>query len=71
VDDGNGWTKYQRLVIHRLERIEGRLDHIESRINGLDVTVGQLKLSSKIAAGAIGGVAGLIPAIITLIVNYG
>ena len=31
MDDGNGWTEYQRLVIHRLARIEGRLDHIETR----------------------------------------
>tara|TARA_Y100001973_G_C5156522_1_gene311050 strand:+ start:103 stop:318 length:216 start_codon:yes stop_codon:yes gene_type:complete len=70
VDDGNGWTEYQRLVIHRLARIEGRLDHIETRLNGLDVNVGQLKLSSKIAAGAIGGVAGLVPAIISLVLTY-
>ena len=70
MDDGNGWTEYQRLVIHRLQRIEGRLDHIETRLNGLDVNVGQLKLSSKIAAGAIGGVAGLVPAIISLVLTY-
>lgn len=69
--EGDGWTEYQRLVVHRLGRIEGRLDHIETRLNGLDVNVGQLKLSSKIAAGAIGGVAGLVPAIVSLLITYG
>lgn len=64
----NGWTEYQRLVVHRLERIESRLDHIESRMNVLDVSVGQLKLSTKIVAGGIGGVAGLVPTLITLLV---
>lgn len=68
--DSNGWTEYQRLVVHRLDRIETRLDHIEGRMNDIDVSVGQLKLSSKITAGVIGGVAGLVPTVISLALTY-
>lgn len=63
----DGWSDYQRLVIHRLESIERRLDHLDTRLNRLDVHVARVSTTAKVTAGFIGGIAGLIPAIITMV----
>jgi len=65
----NGWTENKKLVLHRLEEIEHDVRSIEKRVNTLQQDMAVHKAQSRMYAGAVGAIAGLIPAILTFFLN--
>ena len=63
----NGWSEYQRLVLHRLDDSEQRLRKIERAIGELSIIA--TKHSERLAAtaGVFGFFAGLIPTALVLV----
>ena len=50
--NGNGWTKYEKLVLHEIERLNDGLESIKQEISGLrsEITLIKIKFAS-ISAG--------------------
>tara|TARA_R110000824_G_scaffold99328_6_gene236651 strand:+ start:2818 stop:3054 length:237 start_codon:yes stop_codon:yes gene_type:complete len=65
----NGWTENKKLVLHRLEEIEHDVRIIEKRVAKLQQDMAVHKAQSRMYAGAVGAIAGLIPALLTLVFN--
>jgi hypothetical protein len=65
----NGWTENKKLVLHRLEEIEHDLRTIDKKVNRLQQDMAVHKAQSRMYAGAVGAIAGLVPAILTFILN--
>ena len=63
----NGWTENKKLVLHRLEEIEHDVRIIEKRVAKLQQDMAVHKAQSRMYAGAVGAIAGLIPALLTLV----
>lgn len=61
--DGNGWTKYQLLVLSQLETHHRDLNSLNAKISDLRVEISAL----KVQAGIWGLIAGIIPAAVALI----
>lgn len=62
-DDGKGWVEYQRLVLAELERHSATLETIGRDLGSVRTEVALLKLKS----GVWGALAGLIPAVVVLV----
>ena len=65
----NGWTENKKLVLHRLEEIEHDVRIIEKRVAKLQQDMAVHKAQSRMYAGAVGAIAGLIPAVITFMLS--
>lgn len=63
--NGNGWSQYQKLVIFRLEEIEKRLDANESKLQELDRHIIGLRWRAKATGAIFGGVAGVVPLLLS------
>lgn len=57
--DGNGWDKYQKLVLAKLDDHDDLLKEINKQLTDIKVEVGQL----KIKAGVWGAIGAAIPTI--------
>ena len=62
----NGWDQYQKLVIDKLGEHDEKFTSIESKLMKIQVDLATL----KVKAGVWGGVAGLIPVVIALVMFY-
>jgi len=65
----NGWTENKKLVLHRLEEIEHHVRNMEKKVNRLEQDMAVHKAQSRMYAGAVGAVAGLIPSVISILVT--
>jgi len=70
----NGWGEYAKYVLKELERLNKSLDDLEQRL--IDIQTKDLaKIRTEIAmlkvkSGLWGAVAGMVPVIIVLLINY-
>jgi len=62
----NGWSQYQKLVVDKLGDHDEKFTSIEDKLMKIQVDIATL----KVKAGVWGGVAGLIPVVITIVMFY-
>ena len=62
----NGWDKYQKLVIDKLGEHDEKFTSIESKLMKIQVDLATL----KVKAGVWGGLAGMIPVVIAIVMFY-
>ena len=64
--DDNGWSKYEKMVIEKLDDHDDKFNGIENKLTQIQVDIATL----KVKAGVWGGIGGLIPAIIAIVMFY-
>ena len=64
--EDNGWSKYEKMVIDKLDDHDGKFSGIEDKLTQIQVDIATL----KVKAGVWGGIGGLIPAIIAIVMFY-
>jgi hypothetical protein len=69
MESTNGWTENKKLVLHRLEEVEHDVRNMEKRVTRLQQDMAVHKAQSRMYAGAVGAIAGLIPAVITFMLS--
>ena len=62
----NGWGQYQKLVMDKLGEHDEKFTSIEDKLMRIQVDIATL----KVKAGVWGGVAGLIPVVIAIVMFY-
>jgi hypothetical protein len=62
----NGWAQYQKLVMEKLEMHDGKFNNIDSKLTQIQVDIATL----KVKAGVWGGIAGLIPVVLALVLFF-
>ena len=62
----NGWGQYQKLVMDKLGEHDDKFTSIEDKLTKIQVDIATL----KVKAGVWGGVAGLIPVVIAIVMFY-
>jgi len=65
-DLNDGWSKYEKMVIEKLDDHDAKFSHIEDKLTQIQVDIATL----KVKAGVWGGVGGMIPAIIAIVLFY-
>ena len=78
--DNNSWGQYQKLVtkektmksqevklvMEKLEKHDGKFSNIDSKLTQIQVDIATL----KVKAGVWGGIAGLVPVVLGLVLFY-
>ena len=64
--EDNGWSKYEKMVIDKLDDHDGKFSGIEDKLTQIQVDIATL----KVKAGVWGGIGGLITAIIAIVMFY-
>ena len=64
--DDNGWSKYEKMVIEKLDAHDDKFNGIEDKLTQIQVDIATL----KVKAGVWGGIGGLIPAVIAIVMFY-
>ena len=64
--DINGWDQYQKLVMDKLDEHDGKFSNIESKLTQIKIDIATL----KVKAGVWGGIAGLVPVVLGLVLFY-
>ena len=64
--EDNGWSKYEKMVIAKLDDHDDKFNGIESKLTQIQVDIATL----KVKAGVWGGIGGLIPAVIAIVMFY-
>ena len=64
--DDNGWSKYEKMVIDKLDDHDDKFSGIEDKLTQIQVDIATL----KVKAGVWGGIGGLIPAVIAIVMFY-
>jgi len=64
--DTNGWSQYQKLVMDKLDEHDGKFSNIESKLTQIQIDIATL----KVKAGVWGGIAGLVPVVLGLVLFY-
>ena len=62
----NGWAQYQKLVMEKLEMHYGKFNNIDSKLTQIQVDIATL----KVKAGVWGGIAGLVPVVLALVLFF-
>ena len=62
----NGWGQYQKLVMDKLGEHDDKFSSIEDKLTKIQVDIATL----KVKAGVWGGVAGLIPVVVAIVMFY-
>ena len=62
----NGWSQYQKLVVDKLDDQDSKFTSIEDKLTKIQVDIATL----KVKAGVWGGIAGLIPVVIAIVMFY-
>ena len=62
----NGWSQYQKLVMDKLGEHDEKFGSIESKLTQIQVDIATL----KVKAGVWGGIAGLVPVVLGLILFF-
>ena len=66
---GNGWTENKKLVLHRQEEVEHELRNIRKRIEKLEKQMAIHAAQTRMAAGVIGAIAGLVPVVVSILLG--
>jgi hypothetical protein len=61
----NEWGRYEKLVLHRLDSLDTRLEDLEEQVVLMRIELAQ----RKVKAGLWGALAGSIPAVAAVIVS--
>lgn len=61
-----GWSRYEKLVLHRLNQVDERLEHLEESVVLMRIELAQ----RKVRAGLWGAMAGAIPALVAIVLSY-
>ena len=64
--ENNGWSKYEKLVIDKLDDHDDKFSTIENKLTQIQVDIATL----KVKAGVWGGIAGLVPVVLGLVLFY-
>ena len=64
--EDNGWSKYEKMVIDKLDDHDDKFSGIEDKLTQIQVDIATL----KVKAGVWGGIGGLIPEIIAIVMFY-
>ena len=64
--DNNGWSKYEKMVIDKLDDHDDKFNGIEDKLTQIQVDIATL----KVKAGVWGGIGGLIPVVIAIVMFY-
>ena len=64
--DTNGWNQYQKLVMDKLDEHDEKFTNIESKLTQIQVDIATL----KVKAGVWGGIAGLVPVVLGLVLFF-
>ena len=64
--DDNGWSKYEKMVIEKLDDHDDKFNGIDNKLTQIQVDIATL----KVKAGVWGGIGGLIPAVIAIVMFY-
>ena len=64
--ENNGWGQYQKLVMDKLGEHDEKFGSIESKLTQIQVDIATL----KVKAGVWGGIGGLIPVVIAIVMFY-
>jgi len=64
--ENNGWSKYEKMVIDKLDDHDDKFNGIENKLTQIQVDIATL----KVKAGVWGGIGGLIPVIIAIVMFY-
>ena len=64
--ENNGWRKYEMMVIDKLDDHDDKFNGIENKLTQIQVDIATL----KVKAGVWGGIGGLIPAVIAIVMFY-
>ena len=62
----NGWGQYQKLVMDKLGEHDDKFGSIENKLTQIQIDIATL----KVKAGVWGGVAGLIPVVVAIVMFY-
>jgi len=65
----NGWLENKKLVLHRQEEVEHELRNIRRRIEKLEKQNAIHAAQSRMAAGVIGALAGLVPVVVSILLG--
>lgn len=63
--DQGSWNRYEKLVLHRLDTIDARLEEVEEALILVRIDLAQ----RKVKAGLWGALAGSIPALAAVVVT--
>ena len=64
--EDNGWSKYEKMVIDKLDDHDDKFSGIENKLTQIQVDIATL----KVKAGVWGGIAGLVPVVLGLVLFY-
>jgi len=64
--DMNGWNQYQKLVMDKLDEHDGKFSNIDSKLTQIQIDIATL----KVKAGVWGGIAGLVPVVLGLVLFF-
>ena len=64
--ENNGWSQYQKLVMDKLGEHDDKFGSIDSKLTQIQVDIATL----KVKAGVWGGIAGLIPVVVAIVMFY-
>tara|TARA_R110002060_G_scaffold24732_3_gene33652 strand:+ start:30 stop:260 length:231 start_codon:yes stop_codon:yes gene_type:complete len=64
--DDNSWSKYEKMVLEKLDDHNTKFGLIESKLTQIQVDIATL----KVKAGVWGGIAGLVPVVLGLVLFY-
>ena len=64
--DENGWAQYQKLVMEKLGDHVDKFSNIDNKLTQIQVDIATL----KVQAGVWGGIAGLVPVVLGLVLFY-
>ena len=64
--EDNGWSKYEKMVIDKLDDHDDKFGLIENKLTQIQVDIATL----KVKAGVWGGIAGLVPVVLGLVLFY-
>ncbi len=64
--ENNGWSKYEKMVIDKLDDHDDKFNGIEDKLTQIQVDIATL----KVKAGVWGGIGGLIPVVIAIVMFY-
>jgi len=64
--EDNGWSKYEKMVIDKLDYHDTRFGLIENKLTQIQVDLATL----KVKAGVWGGIAGLIPVVLGIVLFF-
>ncbi len=64
--EDNGWSRYEKMVMEKLDNHDDKFNGIEHKLTQIQVDIATL----KVKAGIWGGIGGLIPVIIAIVMFY-